>query len=76
MTNEPQHVGENQNSETKDTEQNDRRKHNYKPSRENKKSDNNNKEKKSKEDNLRTGTNNKNNYIMGHSLVKHVKNGN
>ena len=46
MTSEPQHVRENQNGETNDTEHNDRRKHDYKPSRENIKSDDNNKEKK------------------------------
>ena len=76
VTSEPQHVRENQNGETNDTEHNDRRKHDYKPSRENIKSDYNNKEKKFKEDNLRTSINNKNSYILGDSIVKHVKNGN
>ena len=46
VTSEPQHVRENQNGETNDTEHNDRRKNDYKPSRKNIKSDDNNKEKK------------------------------
>ena len=37
MTSEPQHIKENQNSERNDTEHNDRRKHDYKPNRKNKK---------------------------------------
>ena len=46
VTSEPQHVRKNQNGETNDTEHNDRRKNDYKPSRKNIKSDDNNKEKK------------------------------
>ena len=45
----------------------------YISGRENKKSDDNNKEKKSKQDNLPTYTNNKNVYILGDSIVKHVE---
>ena len=37
VTNEPQHIRENQNGETSDTELYDRRRHDYKPNRENKK---------------------------------------
>ena len=49
-----------QNGERSDTEHNDRRKHDYKSNRENKKSDGNNKEKKkSKQDNFPTDINNK-----------------
>ena len=55
VKNEPQHIRENQNGETSNTEHYDRRKHDYKPNRENKKSDDNNKEKKkSKQHNLPT----------------------
>ena len=74
MTSEPQHIRENQNGETSDTAHSDRRKHDYKPNRENKKSDDNDtQKKKSKQDNLPTGTNNKNVYILGDSRVKHVE---
>ena len=45
VASEPQHIRENQNDERSDTEH-DRRKHDYKSNRENKKSDDNNKEKK------------------------------
>ena len=45
VTSEPQHIRENQNGETSDTEYNDRRKHDYKLNWKNKKSDDNNKEK-------------------------------
>ena len=44
VTNEPQHIRENQNGETSNTEHYDRQKHDCKPSRENKKSDDNKKE--------------------------------
>ena len=74
MTKEPQHIRENQNGERKDTEHNNRRKHDYKSNRENEKGDDNNKEKKkSKQDNLPTDTNNKNIYILGDCIVKHVE---
>ena len=46
VTSEPEHIRENQNSERSDTEHNDRRKHDYKSNRENKKGDDNKKEKK------------------------------
>ena len=46
MTKEPQHIRENQNGERRDTEHNNRRKHDYKSNRENEKGDDNNKEKK------------------------------
>ena len=46
MTSEPQHIRENQNGETSDTAHSDRRKHDYKPNRENKKSDDNDNKKK------------------------------
>ena len=70
-TSEPQ---QNQNGERSDTEDSDRRKHDYKSNRENKNSDDNNKEKKkSKYDNLTTDTNNKNVYILGDSIVRHVE---
>ena len=73
-TSDPQHMWENQNGERSDTELNDRRKHDYKSNTENKKSDDNNKEKKkSKRDNSPTDTNNKNIYILGDSVVKHVE---
>ena len=73
VTNEPQHIRENQNGETSNTEHYDRQEHDYKSSRENKKSDDNKKEKKkSKQDNLPTGTNN-NVYILSDSIVKHVE---
>ena len=45
VTSEPQYVRESQNGETNNTEHNDRQKHDYKPSRKNRKSDYNNKEK-------------------------------
>ena len=46
----------------------------YKSNRGNKKSDHNNKEKKKlKQDNLPTDTNNKNVYILGDSIAKHVE---
>ena len=48
----------------------------YISGRENKKSDDNKEKKKSKQDNLPTHTNNKNVYILGDSIVKHVKDGN
>ena len=67
VTSEPQHIRENQNCETSDTDNNDRRKRDYKPNNENKKGDDNNKEKKkSKQDNSPTSTNNK----KGYSIVK------
>ena len=60
VTNEPQHIKENQNGETSDAEQYDRQKHDYKPNIQYKKSDDNNKEKKqSKQENLPKGKNNK-----------------
>ena len=63
VTSEPQHIRENQNCETSDTDNNDRRKRHYKPNNENKKGDDNNKEKKkSKQDNSPTSTNNKKGY--------------
>ena len=46
MTSEPQNIRENQNGETSDTAHSDRRKHDYKPNRENKKSDDNDNKKK------------------------------
>ena len=73
MTSEPQHIKENQNGERSDIEHNYRRKHDYKSNRENKKSNNNNKEKQSKQDNLPTDTINKNAYILGENIVKHVE---
>ena len=74
VTKEPQHIRENQNGERKDTEHNNRRKHDYKSNRENEKGDDNNKEKKkSKQDNLPTDANNKNIYILGDWTVKHVE---
>ena len=45
VTSEPQDIKENQNGERSDTEHNDRRKHDYKSNRENKKNDDKNKEK-------------------------------
>ena len=45
VTSEPEHIRENQYSERSDTEHNDRRKHDYKSNRENKKGDDNKKEK-------------------------------
>ena len=84
VTSKPQHIRENQNGERSDNEH-DRRKHDRtveikkpnsenKSNSENKKSDDNNKEKKkSKQDSLPTDKNNKNFYILGDSIVKHVE---